>query len=107
MATALAHKTDAYPHIVKTPGVRGGQARIDGTRICVKDIVHLHKWGMKPEEMREYYSDRPLTLAEVHAALAYYYDHSDEIEAEIAAEQGRHERHERAKAELLARHSTR
>jgi hypothetical protein len=62
---------------------------------------------MKPDEMREYYSDRPLTLAEVHAALAYYYDHSDEIEAELAAEEGRCERHECAKAEYLARHSPR
>jgi uncharacterized protein (DUF433 family) len=102
MATALAYKTAEYPHIEKKPGVRGGKACIEGTRICVKDIVHLLNWGMKPEEMREYYSDRPLTLAEVHAALAYYYDHRDEIEAELAAEEGRHER---AKTDYLARHS--
>ncbi len=103
----MALKRDSYPHIVKTPGVRGGKAHINGTRICVKDIVHLHKWGKKPEEMQEYYSDRPLTLAEVYAALAYYYDHSEEIEAEIAAEHGRQERHERAKAKVLARHPAR
>ena len=45
----------------------------------------LAKQGLRPEEMLEYYSSRPLTLAEVHAALAYYYDHPDEIEAEFEA----------------------
>jgi uncharacterized protein (DUF433 family) len=104
MATALALKTDSYPHIVKTPGVRGGKARIDGTRICVKDIVQLQDEGMKPEEMRECYSDRPLTLAEVHAALAYYYDHREEIEAEFAAEERCFDEAERQWQDLLARH---
>ena len=75
--------TLSYPHIVKTPGVRGGKARIDRTRVCVIDLVYLHKWGYVPDQMLTYYSDRPLTLAEVHAALAYYYDHSGEIEAQI------------------------
>jgi uncharacterized protein (DUF433 family) len=103
MGTALAYKTDVYPHIVKTPGVRGGKARIDGTRICVKDIVQLHKEGMKPEEMREYYSDRPLTLAEVHTALAYYYDHGDEIEAEFADEDRFFEEADRRWQDLVAR----
>jgi uncharacterized protein (DUF433 family) len=107
MAAAMALKPAEYPHIAKTPGVCGGQARIDGTRISVMDVVLLYKWGMKLDEMREYYSDRPLTLAELHAALAYYYDHNDEIEAEIAADAGRQERHERAKAEYLARHPAR
>jgi uncharacterized protein (DUF433 family) len=98
----MALKPD-YPHIVKTPGVRGGKARIDGTRISVRDIVLLQKWDMKPEEMREYYSDRPLTLAEVHAALAYYYDHRDEIEAEFEAEDRFYDEAERKWQDLLAR----
>jgi uncharacterized protein (DUF433 family) len=80
MATVPAQH---YPHIVKTDGVRGGKARIDGTRICVYDVVYLHQQGMPAEEIREYHSDRPLTLAEVHAALAYYYDHTDEIVSEL------------------------
>ncbi len=104
MATATAFNTATYPHIVKTPGVRGGKARVDGTRICVKDIVQLHREGLRPEEMREHYSDRPLTLAEVHAALGYFYDHSEEIEAEFAAEERRFEEAERKWQDLLARH---
>jgi uncharacterized protein (DUF433 family) len=92
---ALAVVAPDYPHIVKPPGVRGGKARIDGTRICVVDIVVLHQQGVWPHEMLEYYSSRPLTLAEVHAALGYYYDHQEEIEIYFEAS-------ERAAAKLEA-----
>jgi hypothetical protein len=45
------------------------------------DIVTLERMGFPPEEMRTYHSSRPLTLAEVHAALTYYYDHRNEVHA--------------------------
>ena len=77
---ATAAKTLTYPHIEKTPGIRGGKACVEGTRIAVVDIVLLHKRGHHPEEMLDYYV-RPLTLAQVHSALLYYYDHPEEIEA--------------------------
>ena len=70
----------AYPHIVKTPGVRAGKACIDGTRIAVVDVVAAHRSGLSPEEICNHFSSRPLTLAEIHSALAYYYDHREEIE---------------------------
>jgi uncharacterized protein (DUF433 family) len=79
---ATAAKTVAT-HITKDPRVCGGKACIDSTRIRVMDLVLLHQRGLKPEEMLEYFSV-PLTLAQVHGALAYYYDHPDEIEADIA-----------------------
>jgi uncharacterized protein (DUF433 family) len=65
-------------HIVSTPGVCGGKPRIAGHRIRVQDVVVWHEaWGLSPEEI---VTDFPqLTLAQVHAALAYYYDHRDEI----------------------------
>ena len=69
---ATASKPIAYLHISATPGVRGGRPCIDGTRITVMDIVKLERMGLPPEEMRTHYSSRPLTLAEVHAALTYY-----------------------------------
>ncbi len=77
---ATAAEIVSYPHIEKTPGVRGGKACIEGTRIAVVDIVLLHKRGYTTEEMLGYYL-RPLTPAQVHSALVYYYDHPDEIEA--------------------------
>ncbi len=42
------------------------------------DITLLHRQGKKPEEMLDYFSV-PLSLAQVHGALTYYYDHPEEI----------------------------
>ncbi len=78
MATALA--VTSYPHIVKTPGVRGGKARIDGTRIAVVDVVIAYRQGQSPEAIRTLFSSRPLSLAEVAAALAYADDNRAEVE---------------------------
>ncbi len=82
MAATARAAVDVYPHIEKTPGVCGGKACVGGTRIRVLDIVGLHRRGFDPEEMLRMYAV-PLTLAQVHAALAYYYDHPEEIEASI------------------------
>jgi uncharacterized protein (DUF433 family) len=82
MATAKA--SVSYPHVTKTPGVCGGKACIDGTRIRVNNVVFLHQDGANDEKIREAYPD--LTPAQIHAALAYYYDNRDEIDAELAAD---------------------
>ena len=89
-----------YPHITKRSGVRGGKACIDLTRICVNSVVFLHKEGKTPEQIVVEYPD--LSLAQIHAALTYYYDHVNEIEAELKEEEGWDERYERRKAEALA-----
>jgi uncharacterized protein (DUF433 family) len=102
MATALA--TIAYPHISKTPGVCGGKACIDGTRIRVMDIVGLDRRGMKPEDMRGMYGV-PLSLAEIYAALTYYYDHKDEIETSFAEDERFFEGLDRQWEEYVARHN--
>ena len=69
-------------HIESTPGVCGGRPRIAGTRIRVQDIVIWHeRLGYSPDEIVSHYPQ--LTLADVYAALAYYYDHRDEIERYI------------------------
>jgi len=90
-----------YAHIVKEPGYCGGKAAIGATRVRVNNVVFLHKQGKTPEQILVEYPG--LTLAQVHGALAYYYDHQDEIEAELAADEGSDERHEHRKAEALAR----
>lgn len=99
-AMATAAKT-VYAHITKTPGVCGGKACIDDTRIRVNNVVWLHKEGVAPGQILERYPD--LSLAQVHAALAYYYDHVEEIEAELANEEQAAADFERRKAELLSR----
>jgi uncharacterized protein (DUF433 family) len=83
MATAKA--TIAYPHVVKTTGVCGGRARIEGTRVRVYNVAFLHKDGATDGKIREAYPD--LTPAQIHAALAYYYDNREEIDAELAEDE--------------------
>ena len=68
-------------HIVATPGTLGGKARIAGRRISVEDIAIWHvRLGKTVDEICAEYD---LSLAEVHAALAHYYDHQAEIERNI------------------------
>jgi uncharacterized protein (DUF433 family) len=69
-----------YVHIVRTPGVVGGEPRIARSRIRVRDIVAARDLGgLAPEEIAATVYPE-LTLAEVYSALAYYEDHHDEIE---------------------------
>jgi uncharacterized protein (DUF433 family) len=68
------------------PGYCGGKPHILGHRIKVKHVAVWHeRMGMTPAEIIENYPT--ITLAQVHAALAYYYDHRDEIQGEIADEE--------------------
>jgi uncharacterized protein (DUF433 family) len=69
-------------HIEITPGVCGGKPRIAGHRIRVQDIVvWTEHCGMPPDEIVARHPQ--LTLADVHAALAYYYDHVTDIRREL------------------------
>ncbi len=69
-------------HVKTTPGTGGGKPRIAGHRIRVMDIVLWHnKLGWSPDEIVSQVPE--LTLADVYAALTYYWDHKKEIEAEI------------------------
>ena len=78
-------ETTEKTSIVSTPGTCGGKPRVAGSRIRVQDIYVWHELqGKSPEEI---VADFPqLSLAGVHAALSYYFDHQDEIKADIEAE---------------------
>ncbi len=68
-------------HIEITPGVVNGKPRIAGHRITVQDIVIWHeRIGRSADEIANEYD---LSLADIYAALAYYYDHRDEIDKAI------------------------
>jgi uncharacterized protein (DUF433 family) len=68
-------------HIEQTPGVVGGKPRIAGRRIAVEDVAIWHeRLGWSADEIASEYE---LTLADVYAALAYYYDHREEMDAAI------------------------
>ena len=77
----------AYPHIVTDSQVMSGRPCISGTRVRVMDIVGAYQAGVPDEQLREYFSSRSLTLSEIHAALAYYYDHQKEIDAAFAEDE--------------------
>jgi len=65
-------------HIESTPGVCGGKPRIAGHRIRVEDIAVWHEQqGLSPDEIVAQFPQ--ISLADVHAALAYYHDHREEI----------------------------
>ena len=59
-----------------------GVAWIDDTNVKVIEVV-LDKiaHGSSPEEI--HYQHPGLSLAQIHAALSYYYDHQEEIDEEI------------------------
>lgn len=72
-----------YPHIQKVSGHPAILEKNPRTRVSM--IVADYLWrGWSAEEIVRHYPY--LTLAETHAALAYYFDHREEIETELAAE---------------------
>ena len=72
-------------HIEITPGIVAGKPRIAGHRITVENIVVWHeRMGTSADEIATEYD---LTLADVYAALAYYFDHRAEIDQSLEESQ--------------------
>ena len=72
-------KRTTHPHIVKIPGVCGGEAIIEGTRIAVWHIVgYYYKIGMSVEAILSDWDY--LIPAQVFDALAYYHDNRQELD---------------------------
>jgi uncharacterized protein (DUF433 family) len=83
-------------HIMKTPGICGGRACISGHRIRVLNIVVWNQMrGYSPDEIVAMFPG--ISLADVHAALTYYFDNRSEIDEEFASD-------EKAARELLSKH---
>ena len=76
--------------VSRTPAVKGGRPCIAGTGVTVKRIAGWHRLGMTPEEMAAQYGH--LTLAQVHAALAYYYANREGVDADLEAEAAEYDR---------------
>jgi uncharacterized protein (DUF433 family) len=69
-----------YPHISSSPEICAGQPHIRGTRITVGLIAHeVESLRMSPDEVIAAHPH--LSLAQVYAALAYYFDHQNEIQS--------------------------
>jgi uncharacterized protein (DUF433 family) len=76
--------------VVRTPEIRGGRPCIAGTGVTVQRIIGWYKLGLSPEEIADEVGH--LTLAQVHAALAYYHANREEIESAIAADEAEADR---------------
>ncbi len=73
----------AYPHIEVPPDDVARLKRLPRVRVAQIAMDYLaHGWSA--EETCRQHPD--LTLSEVHAAMGYYFDHPDEIDAQIRAE---------------------
>ena len=69
-----------YPHILWN--IDKDLPCISGTRLRVQDVVALHQMGQSIGEIVENFP--PHAPAEICAALAYYYDHQEEMDKLIA-----------------------
>ena len=68
-------------HIEIDAAIAGGKPRIAGRRISVQDIVIWHeRLGKSADEIASEYD---LALSSIYAALAYYFDHRNEIDRAI------------------------
>ena len=88
MATA-ATPVDIGKLITISPKVWHGRPVVTGTRVTVMGVVGLHKGGSNPEEIAQ---RKYLTLAQVHAARAYYYANQQQVDDDIAEEQNEYDR---------------
>ena len=67
---------------MRPSAIHGEKACIAGTRISVQDIYVWHElMGKMPDQIVAEYPF--LSLAQIHSALAYYYDHADEIREQV------------------------
>ncbi|MBI2659626.1 DUF433 domain-containing protein [Candidatus Woesearchaeota archaeon] len=77
----IGKMTKATQSKIIKDGIMSGSPRIAGTRIRVRDIVEKHVvLDYSPEEVAEAFD---ISLAAVHEALSYYYEHTEEVQEEI------------------------
>jgi uncharacterized protein (DUF433 family) len=86
----MATVTDIGTFLTQSPGICGGRPRIAGTGVSVLRIVGWYKLGWTPEEISRRIGH--ISLAQVHAALAYCHANQEAMEAEMAAEAADYDR---------------
>ena len=70
-----------YPHIASDARIADGAPIIQGTRITVRTVAGYYQLGMSPDEILQ--SLPHLTQAQLHAALAYYFDHQKQVDRDL------------------------
>lgn len=80
----MATVTEIGSLISRQPHVRGSRPCVAGTSVSVRRVAQWHNAGLIPEEIARKFGH--LSLAQVHAALAYYHANQVEIDSDLAAE---------------------
>jgi uncharacterized protein (DUF433 family) len=76
----MALAATGYPHITLRDD---GAAVIAGTTMKVTELVaEMQAYGWSPEELHFQHPD--IALGQIHSALAYYWDHRDTLDRELA-----------------------
>src|SRR4051794_16979554 len=113
----MTRLADGLPLQAERPPLRvdeGGAVRVGHSRISLDLVVEQYENGMTPEDMVRAYDT--LVLADVHAVIAYYLRHRDEVraylkqrkdEAEALRAKIEGERPRIGREELLARRAAR
>jgi uncharacterized protein (DUF433 family) len=116
-ATVVEEPAQPLPLQAESPPLRvdpGGVVRVGKSRISLDLIVEQYENGMTPEDMARAYDT--LALTDVHAVIAYYLRHRDEVRAYLKRREGEAgalqtkieaERPRLGREELLARRSAR
>ena len=69
-------------YVVQEEGICGGRPIIAGTRLKIQHIALEYEYlGWSPDQICDAHPG--IGLAEVHAAISYYYAHKDEIDRTI------------------------
>lgn len=82
--------------IASTSGLKSGSPHIAGTGVLVRTIVRFYQQGLLAEEIVSEYGH--LTLAQVHAAIAYYHANREAVEQDMARQDAEAARLEREHA---------
>ena len=80
----MATVTEIASLISRRPEIRGGRPCIAGMGVSVRRIAQWYKMGLIPEEIVRKFGH--LSLAQVHAALAYYHANQPEIDVDLESE---------------------
>jgi uncharacterized protein (DUF433 family) len=80
----MATVTEIGSLISRRADIRGGRPCIAGTGVSVRRIAQWYNMGLVPEEIVRKFGH--LSLAQVHAALAYYHANKAEIDEDLEAE---------------------
>ena len=77
----VALKTKTYPHIGSDSKIADGKPIIVGTRITVRCVAGYYQMGMSADEILTTLPH--LTPSQLHSALAYYFDHQEEVDKDL------------------------